>query len=258
MHAHPRTTNPAQCPQGLRRYLPAVALCAACLAVTPAALAQTPLGDCGARPAGVLQLEATAHADVTPDRAVVVLAAERQGSDVAALNAEVTRLLDSAVKTARATPGVQVQTGNFQTQPRYKVVAGQSQQDGWSVGAQITLKSVDFAAVGRLAGQLAQSLQVQSTGTEISPELQARELAKLTQQAIAQYRNQAQAAARDFGYAGYALREVSIGSLQGASPAPRPMFRAMAAVPMGEQAVPIEAGVRALGVTVSGSVQLQR
>ena len=81
---------------------------------------------------------------------------------------------------------------------------------------------------------------------------------RLTQQAIAQYRNQAQAAARDFGYAGYALREVSIGSLQGASPAPRPMFRAMAAVPLGEQAIPIEAGVRALGVTVSGSVQLQR
>lgn len=243
---------------GLRRHFPAVALCAACLAAAPLALAQTPLATCGAQPAGVVQLEATAHADVTPDRAVAVLAAVRQGSDVATLNAEVAKLLDSAVKAARATPGVQAQTGGFQTQPRYKAVAGQSQQDGWSVRAQIILKSVDFAAAGRLAGQLAQSLQVESTGTEISPELQAHELTKLTQMAIAQYRTQAQAAAHDFGYAGYTLREVNIGSLQGASPAPRPMFRAMAAVPMGEQAVPIEAGVQALGVTVSGSVQLQR
>ncbi len=258
MHSRSCASNPAQCGSGLRRQVPAALVCAVCLMAAPLALAQTPLANCGIQPAGVLQLEATAHADVTPDRAVVVLAAERQGSDVAVLNAEVTRLLDSAVQTARATPGVQVQTGNFQTQPRYKVVAGQSQQDGWSVRAQIMLKSVDFAAVGRLAGKLAQSLQVQSTGTEISPELQARELTRLTHQAIAQYRNQAQAAARDFGYAGYALREVSIGSLQGASPAPRPMFRAMAAVPLGEQAVPIEAGVQALGVTVSGSVQLQR
>ncbi len=258
MHSRSCVSNPARFGSGLRRQVPAALLCAACLVAAPLALAQTPLANCGIQPAGVVQLEATAHADVTPDRAVAVLAAVRQGSDVATLNAEVTRLLDSAVKVARATPGVQVQTGSFQTQPHDKVVAGQSLQDGWSVRAQIVLKSVDFAAVGRLAGQLAQNLQVQSTGTEISPELQAQELAKLTQLAIAQYRTQAQAAAHAFGYAGYTLREVNIGSLQGASPAPRPMFRAMAAVPMGEQAVPIEAGVQALGVTVSGSVQLQR
>ncbi len=241
------------------RMLPALALCAAGIGPVPFAQAQgTSAANCCAQPSGVVQLEAMAQTEVTPDRAVAALAAVRSGPDVAALNAEVTKLLDNAVKAAHATSGVQVQTGSFQTQPRYKVVAGQSQQDGWTVRAQILLKSADFAAVGRLAGQLAQSLQVESTGSEISPELQARELAKLTQMAIAKYRAQAQAAAHDFGYAGYVLREVNIGGLQGAAPAPRPMFRAMAAAPMAEQAVPIEAGVQTLGVSVSGSVQLQR
>jgi predicted secreted protein len=237
----------------------ALAFCAVCIAQMPWAGAQgVAAHNCCVQPSGVLQLEAMAQAEVTPDRAVAAFAAVRSGPDVAALNAEVAKLLDSAVKAARATPGMQVQTGSFQTQPRYKVVAGQSQQDGWTVRAQLIVKSADFAAVGRLAGQLAQSLQVESTGSEISTELQARELAKLTQMAIAKYRTQAQAAAHDFGYSGYVLRDVNIGGLQGAAPAPRPMFRAMAAAPMGEQAVPIEAGVQTLGVSVSGSVQLQR
>ena len=220
------------------------------------ALPAAPL--CCAQPAGVVRLVAGASAEVAPDRAVATFAAVRQGPDVAALNTQVAGLLDAAVKAARAVPGVEMQTGGFQTSPHDKVVAGQVQQDGWTVRAQLTVKSADFAALGRLAAQLAQTLQVQGTGTEMSAALQAREQARLAQMAIANFRTQAQAAARDFGYAGYTLREVDVSALQGASPAPRPMFRAMAAASMEAPAIPIEAGLQTLSVTVAGTVQLQR
>ena len=220
------------------------------------ALPAAPL--CCAQPAGVVRLVAGASAALAPDRAVATFAAVRQGPDVAALNTQVASLLDAAVKTARAVPGVEVQTGGFQTSPHDKVAAGQVRQDGWTVRAQLTVKSADFAALGRLAAQLAQTLQVQGTGTEMSIALQAREQARLTQMAIANFRIEAQAAARDFGYAGYTLREVDVSPLQGASPAPRPMFRAMAAPGMEAPGIPIEAGLQTLSVTVSGAVQLQR
>lgn len=244
-----------------RRAFAAAVLGLALPAAVPAARAQQvlpPAPACCAEPSGVVRLVASASAEVAPDRAVATFAAVRQGPDVAALNTQVAGLLDAAVKAARAVPGVEVRTGGFQTSPHDKVVAGQVQQDGWTVRAQLTVKSADFAALGRLAAQLAQTLQVQGTGTEMSAGLQAREQAELTQMAIARYRAQALAAARDFGYAGYTLREVDVGALQGAAPTPRPLFRAMAAPSMEAPGIPIEAGLQTLSVTVAGTVQLQR
>ena len=211
-----------------------------------------------AAPSGIVHLEAVARSEVKPDRAVATLAAVRQGSDAAALNVEVARLLDAAVEAAHATAGVAVQTGGFQTAPRYRTVSGQSEQDGWTVRAQLILKSADFVALGHLLGQLAQTLQVEGTGTEISGDLQAREQTQLTKMAIGQFRARAQATAHEFGYRDYALRDVSIGNLQGLTPAPRPMFRALVSASSAEVPVPIEAGVYTLTVSVQGSVQLQR
>ena len=213
---------------------------------------------CAAEPSGIVHLESVARSEVKPDRAVVTLAAVRQGPNAAALNGEVASLLHAAVEAAHATVGVAVQTGGFQTTPSYKMVSGQSEQDGWTVRAQIILKSADFVVLGRLLGQLAHTLQVEGAGTEISGDLQGREQAQLTKLAIAQFRARAQAAAHEFGYRDYVLRDVSVGNLQGLTPTPRPMFRAMAAASPAETPIPIEAGLYTLTVSVNGSVQLQR
>jgi predicted secreted protein len=245
--------------QRLLAALPAALLSVACQAQPPLPTPHSRAAQgCASAPSGIVHLEAVARSEVKPDRAVATLAAVRQGSDAAALNVEVARLLQAAVEAAHATAGVAVQTGGFQTTPRYRTVSGQSEQDGWMVRGELILKSADFVALGHLLGQLGQTLQVAGTGTEISGDLQAREQTRLTKMAIAQFRVQAQAAAREFGYRDYALRDVSVGNLQGLTPAPRPMFRALVAASPAEAPVPIEAGVYTLTVNVQGSVQLQR
>jgi predicted secreted protein len=236
----------------IRRRARAVVWAAACLAPAVGAAAQGV--PAVAASAALLQFDASARADVLPDRAIAVFVAQRQGSDVAALNAEVAGLLDAGLKLARGVPGIVAQTGSFQTSPQF----ADNRQTGWSVQAQLIVRCADAAALGRLAGQLAQTLQVQSVGAEFSDALQQREQQQLTQAAIAAFRARAQAAARDFGYCCYALRDVNVGSLQGAEPGPRPLLRAFAAAAPNGAEVPIDPGTRSLSVVVSGSVQLLR
>ncbi|MCC7151501.1 MAG: SIMPL domain-containing protein, partial [Rubrivivax sp.] len=79
--------------------------------------------------------------------------------------------------------------------------------------------------------------------------------AELTGQAVAAFKQRAADLARQFGFAGWALREVTV---QGVDlPPMQPMPRmAMAAAAAGEGALPIEAGKATVSASVSGSVQL--
>lgn len=209
-------------------------------------------------PAGVVQFDVVARANVTPDRAVARFAVVREGQDVAALNAAVVAALDAAMHRARAVPGIDAHTGTVETTPHYVPVAGAApHQDGWTVRGEVTLRSADFAALGRAAAALAQDLQIDGIGTEFSAELQRSQQDQLTARAIADFRVKAQRVAQDFGYRGYALREVTVGALQGADGG-RPPLRMTAMAAAGNDAVPIEPGARTLSVSVSGSVQLQR
>jgi predicted secreted protein len=210
-------------------------------------------------PSGVLQLQAQASAEVVPDRSVASLAAVAQGEDLAALNAEVARRLDEALRTARATQGVQAATGGVSTQPRYRDTGGTVHQDGWTVSAVLTLRAADPKVLGALLGQLGAKLQLQSVRGEMSAAQRQHELDTLGARAIAAFRARALAAARDFGYAGYTLREVQLGELQGMEPQPRPMVfqQGMLAARAAQPALAVEPGSRKLSVSVSGSVQLQ-
>lgn len=209
-------------------------------------------------PGGVLQLEARATVEVVPDRTVAVLAAVAQGSDVAALNAEVAARLEAAVRRAGQAQGVQVATGGITTQPRWVDNHGTARQDGWTVRALLRLRATDPEALARLLGQLGGSLQVESVSAELSPELRKRELDHLSAQAIAAFRARAQAAARDFGYGSYTLGTVRLGDLQGAEPQPRPLMMAARSAPGEAPPMVVQPGPRELGVSVDGSVRLQR
>ena len=80
---------------------------------------------------------------------------------------------------------------------------------------------------------------------------------KLGGQAIQSFRNRAAAAAKDFGYSGYTIREVDMNS-NGGSPPPRPMFAMRAMAAEAAAPVPVEGGTSTVTVNVSGSVQMTR
>lgn len=214
-----------------------------------AAFAQTP------EPQNILRLDAVVSAPITPDTAVITMAAEKSGADASAVTQLINKLMADAVRDAKATSGVEAITGNFSTYQQYDnkgVVAG------WTVRSELVLKSKDFGTLGKLAGNLSQSLKIMSSSFEVSRELKAREEAALLTQGLQGFQAKAKAAAQTLGFSGYTIREIAIQQAQlEHGNQPRPMMMARGAAMADAAPVPIEAGRTAINLTVSGSIQLK-
>lgn len=95
-------------------------------------------------------------------------------------------------------------------------------------------------------------------GYSLSREAREKLQTEATAQAIARFRAEAGDYARQFGFGGYTLREVSVNT-DGGAPMPEPRFRvAMAAAKVGDgESLPVEAGKGSVTATVAGSIQLK-
>ena len=204
----------------------------------------------------IVNIEATVTSDVVPDLAVVTLAIVREGPDVAPLTADVNQTLAKAFAEAKSVPGVIASNGGYTTSPRYDSRGSQSTRSGWTVRAQLVLKSTDFNALGALVGRLSQTLQIAGSGFELSPELRARESAALIERGARAFQDKAAAVARAFGYAGYGIREITIGNA-GQSYAPRATMR-MDVEMKSSAPLPLESGPVTLSLTVNGALQMRK
>lgn len=229
---------------------------AAALLVASAAVASTAHAQSGneAPMAGVLTLDAQATTEVPQDTVHITLFAEQQGTDPAAVSAALNKRATEAVNIAKRQSDVDVQTGSVSLYPT-------SDRDGkisaWRGRTELLLKSKDFAAASRLATQLAGQMQMGGVAFSLSREAQQAVQAKLTDEAIASFRTQAQSNARAFGYNGFTIRQVQIG--QNAPMMPRPyMMMAAKADIAAAPSMPLEGGKTQVTVTVSGSVQMTR
>lgn len=214
-----------------------------------AAFAQNP------EPQNILRLDAIVSAPITPDTAVITLAAERSGADASAVTQLINKLMTDAVRDARATSGVEAITGNFSTYQQYD---NKGVVTGWTVRSDLVLKSKDFGTLGKLAGNLSQSLKIVGSGFEVSRELKAREDAALLTQGLQAFQSKAKTAAQTLGFSSYAIREITIQQAQlEHGNQPRPMMMARSAAMADAAPVQIEAGRTAINLTVSGSIQLK-
>lgn len=207
-----------------------------------------------AAPSEVLSLEAAVSTEVSPDLAIIVMSVDREGPDPAALSREVNQVLATALAQAKGVPGVIAASGGYTSYPRQD---NRGKRIGWQVRAELVLKSRDFTRLSQLTGTLAGELQVASTRFEVSPELREREEARLIDTAAAAFRAKAGAAVKAFGFAGYRIREVQLGSL-GQQSGPRPVMMRAAMAGGADAGVPLESGRVTLALSVSGSVQMQR
>jgi predicted secreted protein len=207
-------------------------------------------------PQNMLRLDAMVSAPITPDTAVITLAAEKSGVDASAVTQTINKLMSDAVAQAKAVSGVEASTGNFSTYQQYD---NKGNVNGWTVRSELFLKSKDFGVLGKLAGNLGQSLKIAGSGFEVSRELKAREEAALLQQGLQAFSAKAKAAAQALGFSGYTIREIAIQQAQlEHGNQPRPMMLAMARGAMAEAApVQLEAGRTAINLTVSGTVQMK-
>lgn len=203
---------------------------------------------------GVLSLDAQATTEVPQDTVHITLFAEQQGNDPGAISVALNRKAAEAMKIAKAQNDVEVQTGNVSLYPT-------SDRDGrisaWRGRTELLLQSKDFPAASRLANQLSPQMQMGGVSFSLSREAQRAVQDKLTGQAIASFREQAQSNARAFGYNGFTIRQVQVGQNSPIMPRQQMMMSAMndrAAAP----AMPLEGGKSQVTVTVSGSVQMTR
>ncbi|WP_426394482.1 SIMPL domain-containing protein [Ralstonia sp. R-29] len=203
---------------------------------------------------GVLSLDAQAVAEVPTDTVTLTLGAEQEGADPGAISTALSRKADDVISQAKRTSGVQAETGGFNIYPN-------TDRNGkisvWRGRAEVRITSKDFAAASKLAGQLANQMQVQNVNFTLSREARTAAEAKLIDQAVSAFRDKALATTKLFGYTSYTIRDVHV-SEGSNNPGPRPMMARMAAAPASFDSapVPIEGGKAQVTVTVSGAVQM--
>lgn len=226
-----------------------VAVSAVALSAT-AAFAAEPVA-----PAGVVALTATASIEVTRDLMAVTLSATREGIDASAVQSALKQALDAALAEARgvARAGqIDVRTGNFSMNPRY---SNKGQMNGWQGTVELVIEGRDLPGIGQLAGRI-QSMTIARVAQGLSREQREKAEGGVTAQAISRYRAQAAEVTKQFGYASYAVREVSVNSNeQGGNPEPM-MMRAKVFSAAADAPLPVEAGLASVSVTVSGTVQM--
>ncbi|MGL4233882.1 MAG: SIMPL domain-containing protein [Casimicrobium sp.] len=206
----------------------------------------------------VLSLDASASTEVVPDTAFVTLASEITGADAGAITREVQQIINAGLAQAKDTKGIEARTGGFNTQQRWN---NKGVRDGWTVRAELILKSKDFGTLGTLAGKLAQQkLMIANTGFEMSRAQREREEAALIESAVNAFKTKASAAAKAFGFSNYSLREVNLGSIGGGvQPRPEMLMSVRAKVATADaEAMSIEGGKTVLTLSVSGSVAMSK
>ena len=208
-------------------------------------------------PQNVLQLSATGSTEVVQDWLVLTLATSKEGSDAAAVQAQLRQALDAALAEAKrqAQPGqLDVRTGAFGLYPRY---GKDGKMSGWQGRAELVLHGRDFARITATAARI-QGMPIAQVGFGLSRSESERAEREAQSQAIEAFKVRAATLTQAFGFAGYTLREVSVSS-QGQMPVPRPRMMAMEAkmASMADSPLPVEAGKSTVVVNVSGSVQMR-
>ena len=235
-----------------RRTAP-IALLAVTAFVAGTAAAQAP----APQPEHVVNLNASASVEVTKDILAIAFTTTREGADAQSVQSQLKQALDAALAEAKKVqkPGqIDVRTGNFSLHPRYAPKGGAI--TGWQGTAELIVEGRDMPGIAQLAGRI-QSLSIARVSQTLSREAREKVEAEVAAQAVARFRAQATALARAFGYAGYVLREVSVGTHTPQPPMPVMRAQAMDAA-VASAPLPVEAGQGTVSANVSGSVTLTK
>lgn len=208
-------------------------------------------------PHDVLTLAASAALDVQYDLISMTLSATRDGSDASTVQAQLRQAIDAALSEARKAqrPGqIDVRTGAFSLTPRYGNRGAQI--TGWVGTGEVVLEGRDIAGIAQTAGRLG-TVTVARVGYALSRETRERVEADAVAQAITRFRARAADYAKQFGFNGYMVREVNVGTADPVIVQPMMRQRLMASE-AADASIPVEAGKATVTVTVNGSVQMTR
>ncbi len=234
-----------------------LAMLLAGIATSPTAWAQP--GPPSAAPQNLVSLSASASVEVQKDWITVVFSTTREGADAAAVQGLLRQALDIALAEARkiAKPGqVEVQTGAFALYPRYASKPNAAPViNGWQGSTELVVEGRDVQAISQLTGRV-NTLSIGRVAFSLSREAREKVEGEVAAQAITRFRARAEAVSKQFGFAGYAVREVAVNTDAPGTVA-MPMARAQAMRASSDEALPVEAGKATVTAQVSGSVQMR-
>lgn len=202
-----------------------------------------------------VSLSAQATVQVAQDLLTLSLATTREGVDAQAVQAQLKSALDTALMMAKnkAQPKLMaVRTGRFGLSPRY---SREGKITGWQGSAELVLEGQDFVLLSETAGKLT-TLTVSGASFGLTTTQRQAAQTQAQNQAIALFRQRATEVANGFDFKTYTLGEIALHYDEGTAMY-KPQMMAARAMAADAAPVPVEAGLAAVSVTVSGSVQLQ-
>lgn len=205
----------------------------------------------------LLNFSVSASTEVQQDVLSMAFSTSKEGTDPNAVQLALKTALDAALAEARkiAKPGqVDLQTGNFSLYPRYAPKGG---INGWQGTAELIVEGKDTVAIAALSGRIT-TMSIARAGFQLSREARGKAEGQVVGEAIQRFRKLAGDYAVQFGYAGYAIGEVSVNTSEAMQAMPMPMMRAKAmAAPAMDMPLPTESGRTTVSVSVNGSVLMK-
>lgn len=202
-----------------------------------------------------IDLAASAEREVGNDQFIAVLYTEHEGVRQAEVAERVNAAMQWALGQAKAVAGIKVQTLQYGTYPVYANEG--TRVTGWRARQSLRLEGRDAQAVGELVASLQERLAVESIGQAVSREARAAAEEALTANALAQFDARAKQVAAALGRPGYRLVRINVSTT--GNPGMPVVYRGAMMADMAMKAAPaqVEAGEQTLGVTVSGTIQLE-
>jgi predicted secreted protein len=206
--------------------------------------------------ATTLTLDATAKTEVANDEMLVVLAVERDGTDLSALNQTVLAALNSAIAEAKKSPGIKARTGSVTTNPNWNK---DGKTSGWKVRGEVILTSQQLPTLGNLIGQLGQKMQISDIQFRLSDQARAEAEKQLLKQVADLFKSKSKDATQALGFTQFNLKELNLSN--GYQVNVRPMMRAKGRsadmASMSSAPAPSESGESEVSITISGSIELK-
>ena len=210
-----------------------------------------------AEPQQVVSLSASAWQQARQDWLRVVLRTTLEGAEPMGVQRPLKKAVDEALGQLRpqTQPNqLEVRSGQFGINPRYN---DKGRVVGWQGQADLVIEGRDFARIGQVAGEVPRMV-VESAQFSLSREGRQQLEAEVQSQAVQGFRQKAQQLAKDFGFAGYTLRQVSVGTVDRPTPVmPMVATARMVLADGAPSPIPLEGGKDEVHITVSGSIQLR-
>lgn len=191
--------------------------------------------------------------EVPNDWAVARLTVLSEGRDASIVADEVNRVMATAVARAKDSPGIEVITGSYSTQPVYndrRIVR-------WRAYQELRLQTADVGALSELIGDL-QGQGVTLAGIDFSVAKATRRALEdeLIAEALVSFQARAQKIASAMGRKAWSLIGLTIGH-HGLAPPPFPMRQDRVLSSMSAAPPTLEGGTSEVRVVVEGTIEIE-